>query len=215
MANSAMLAIVPTCSCVGRWIPSGLSQPIRGGRFLLASSSGLCVRLTRCSLSSSITSTYTGAHPSRDGRHGEPHAGEVCRPGMGRAGPPVDVRTPRDPHRATTSLRRGWGVHSTVPRIHPLDEHPWPRSLEEEALDASESRDEHPRGDADSRRSAFFPTDVNHVLLRCVMRAFRPFHRIAGPRWGPSANHQPCGWSMIVPPSSERRGAHVRSPGRR
>lgn len=64
-----------------------LGQPISGGRVLLASSSASCARLTRRSLSSDITSTYTCAHPSRDGRHGEDQAGEVCRPGMGMADP--------------------------------------------------------------------------------------------------------------------------------
>jgi hypothetical protein len=32
------------------------------------------------------------------------------------------------------------------------------------------------------------------------------------PPLGPSSNHPLCGWYMILPPSSERRGSYVRSP---
>jgi hypothetical protein len=53
-------------------------------------------------------------------------------------------------------------------RIHQLDEPLRSHSVQEEALDESESRYANPQGHADSTRSALFPTDVNNVLTRFV-----------------------------------------------
>jgi hypothetical protein len=61
---------------------------------------------------------------------------------------------------------RWWGVNSTLSGRHQFNGQPGPRSAEEEALDASESRDEKSRGYADSTRSASFPTDVNKIMTR-------------------------------------------------
>ena len=94
IAHVTMLAIVPSCSGVGRSIPAGLRQPIRGGRFLLALSSASWESLTRRALSSAIPNPYTGAHSSRKERYSESYAGEVGRPGMVIAGPLAEVRTP-------------------------------------------------------------------------------------------------------------------------
>jgi DDE domain len=53
-------------------------------------------------------------------------------------------------------------------RIHQLDEPLRSHSVQEEALDESESRYANPQGYADSTRSASLPTDVNNVLTRFV-----------------------------------------------
>jgi hypothetical protein len=45
-----------------------------------------------------------------------------------------------------------WGVNSTLPGIHQLDEHPGPHGAQEEALNALESKYANLRGYADSTR---------------------------------------------------------------
>jgi hypothetical protein len=59
-----------------------------------------------------------------------------------------------------------WGINSTLSGRRQLDGPSGPHSAEDEALNASESRHENPRGYADSTRSASFPTDGNKIMTR-------------------------------------------------
>jgi len=62
---------------------------------------------------------------------------------------------------------------------HPIDELPWPHSVQEEAFDMPESRYADPRSYADPTRSASFPTEVKDVVAS--------FATASGERFSPQA----------------------------